>query len=103
MEHYKLIAKYEKAQRHYEKGNYRRARSIFDMIVFEIYCSDSDSMADLKLCEYAEEYLSKIARMNIPKFSIQNLIANALELLGISQSKIANEISTKSKNNKKQV
>lgn len=86
MEHYKLIAKYEKAQRHYEKGNYRRARSIFDMIVFEIYCSDTDSMADLQLCEYAEEYLSKIGRMNIPKFSIQSTITKVFKFLGSSKS-----------------
>jgi len=85
MEHYKLIAKYEKAQRHYEKGNYRRARSIFDMIVFEIYCSDSDSMADLQLCEYAEEYLSKIARMNTPKFTIKSTIAKVFKYLDISK------------------
>ncbi|MGL2986804.1 hypothetical protein ACSVH5_04330 [Flavobacterium sp. RSSA_27] len=60
MRHYNLIKKYDKAKRHYDAGNYSRAKSLFESIVFEISSSDTESMADLNLCNSAEEYLFEI-------------------------------------------
>lgn len=65
MRHSNLVNKYNKAQKHFEKGNYRRAKWLFESIVFEIASSDTDSMADIHLHNSAEEYLEEINQKDL--------------------------------------
>lgn len=60
MRHGSLIEKYQKAEYHFEKGNYKRAEALFRQIVFELEASDTDSMADIDLHNSAESYLDEI-------------------------------------------
>lgn len=74
MKHSKLVEKYQKGQRHFEKGNIRRAKWIFERIVFELSSSDSDSMGDINLHNSAQNYLDEIQQMNLPKSKLPLLI-----------------------------
>ena len=56
-----IIDKYNRAQKHYNNRNYKRARILFQMIVFELSASDSDSMSDMHICNSSEDYLERIA------------------------------------------
>ena len=60
MRHSHLVDKYDKAQMHFKKGNYRKARRMFKSIVFELFSSDTDSMADIQLHNSAMRYLNEI-------------------------------------------
>lgn len=60
----KMIKKYNKAQRHFEKGNYIRAKWLFEYITMSTSVSDSDSMGDINLHNYCEEYLELIEEKN---------------------------------------
>ncbi len=60
MQHSDLIEKYKKAQKHFEKGNFIRAKWIFERIVMKLSTSNTDSMSDIHLHNYCEEYLEKI-------------------------------------------
>ncbi len=60
MRHSNLVNKYKKAQRHFEKGNYIRAKWLFESIVFEISSSETDSMGDINLHNSSEDYLKEI-------------------------------------------
>lgn len=65
MRHSNLVDKYNKAQKHFEKGNYRRAKWLFESIVFELSSSDTDSMGDIHLHNSAEQYLDEINQKNL--------------------------------------
>jgi hypothetical protein len=65
MRHSNLVNKYNKAQRHFEKGNYRRAKWLFESIVFEISSSDTDSMGDINLHNSSEDYLNEISEKDL--------------------------------------
>lgn len=65
MQHGHLVDVYNKAQKHYNKKNFRRARKHFRKIVSEIYASDTDCMADINLCNYSEDYLEEINELNL--------------------------------------
>jgi hypothetical protein len=65
MRHSNLIDRYNKAQRHFEKGNYRRAKWLFQSIVFELSSSDTDSMGDIHLHNSAEQYLEEIEQKDL--------------------------------------
>ncbi|MEI8053795.1 MAG: hypothetical protein WCH52_08620 [Bacteroidota bacterium] len=56
-----IIDKYNSAQKHYNNRNYKRARILFQMIVFELSASDSDLMSDMHICNSSEDYLERIA------------------------------------------
>ena len=58
--HSNLVNKYNKAQKHFDKGNYRRAKWLFESIVYDIASSDTDSMGDIHLHNSAELYLEEI-------------------------------------------
>lgn len=60
MRHSNLVSKYQRGQRHFEKGNFRRAKWIFEQIALEISSSDTDSMGDINLHNSCEEYLEII-------------------------------------------
>lgn len=53
MRHSNLVDKYNKAQRHFEKGNYRRAKWLFESIVSEISSSDTDAAGDIHLHNFS--------------------------------------------------
>lgn len=80
MRHSNLVEKYEKGQKHFEKGNFRRAKWIFEQIVLELSASDTDSMGDINLHNYAEEYLDKIRQKNLPKSKLPLLILGIILL-----------------------
>ena len=65
MQHGHLVDVYNKAQKHYNKKNFRRARKHFRKIVSEIYASDTDCMADINLCNSSENYLEEINELNL--------------------------------------
>lgn len=65
MRHSNLVDRYNKAQRHFEKGNYRRAKWLFQSIVFELSSSDTDSMGDIHLHNSAEQYLEEIEQKDL--------------------------------------
>ena len=65
MQHGHLVDVYNKAQKHYNKKNFRRARKHFRKIVSEIYASDTDCMADINLCNSSEDYLEEINELNL--------------------------------------
>lgn len=65
MRHSNLVDKYNKAQKHFEKGNYRRAKRLFESIVFEISSSDTDTMGDIHLHNSAEQYLEEINEQDL--------------------------------------
>lgn len=65
MQHGHLVDVYNKAQKHYNKKNFRRARKHFRKIVSEIYTSDTDCMADINLCNSSEDYLEEINELNL--------------------------------------
>ena len=65
MQHGHLVDVYNKAQKHYNKKNFRRARKYFRKIVSEIYASDTDCMADINLCNSSENYLEEINELNL--------------------------------------
>ena len=60
MRHSNLVNKYKKAQRHFEKGNYRRAKWLF-----EISSSDTDWMGDINLHNSSEDYLNEIGEKDL--------------------------------------
>jgi hypothetical protein len=60
MRHSNLVTKYKRGQMHFEKGNFRRAKWIFEQIALEISSSDTDSMGDINLHNSCEEYLEII-------------------------------------------
>ncbi len=65
MRHIDLVEKYNKAQRHFKKGNYIRARTLFRKILFEMEVSDSDSMGDFEIYDYTIQYLEEIQQKGI--------------------------------------
>jgi hypothetical protein len=65
MQHGHLVDVYNKAQKHYNKKNFRRARKHFRKIVSEINASDTDCMADINLCNSSEDYLEEINELNL--------------------------------------
>ncbi len=65
MQHGHLVDVYNKAQKHYNKKNFRRARKHFRKVVTEIYASDTDCMADIELCNSSESYLEEINELNL--------------------------------------
>lgn len=65
MQHGHLVDVYNKAQKHYNKKNFRRARKHFRKIVSEIHASDTDCMADINLCNSSEDYLEEINELNL--------------------------------------
>ena len=65
MRHSNLVDRYNKAQRHFEKGNYKRAKWLFQSIVFELSSSDTDSMGDIHLHNSAEQYLEEIEQKDL--------------------------------------
>ncbi|MFN5182404.1 MAG: hypothetical protein ACK5D5_05200 [Bacteroidota bacterium] len=74
MRHANLREKFNKAQKHYEKGNYRRAKWLFEQIVLEIAVSDTDSMGDINLHNSAEDYLEKISKQKLSSLRIPILL-----------------------------
>ena len=56
-----IIDKYNNAQKHYNNRNYKRARILFQMRVFELSASDSDSTSGMHICNSSEDYLERIA------------------------------------------
>lgn len=60
MQHSHLVDTYNKAQALYRKKKYRNAKRHFQRIVSEIYSSDTDSMADMQICQSSKEYLKEI-------------------------------------------
>jgi hypothetical protein len=75
MQHSDLVEKYNRAQRHFEKGNYRRAKWLFKEIVYELSSSDTDSMAGIALHNYSEDYLERISEKNLAHIGIYISIA----------------------------
>ena len=65
MQHGHLVEVYNKAQDHYHKKKFNRAKKGFEKIVSEIYASDTDCMADLNLCSSSESYLEEINELNL--------------------------------------
>lgn len=65
MQHPHLVEKFNRGQRHYKKGNYLRAKWLFEKIVNELSSSDTDSMADISLHNDAVDYLDKISAENL--------------------------------------
>jgi len=65
MRHVHLVDVYNKAQEHYKKKNFRRARKHFRKVVTEIYDSDTDSMGDINLCNSSKAYLKEINKKNL--------------------------------------
>lgn len=80
MKHSDLVEKYQKGQRHFEKGNFRRAKWIFEQVVFELSASDSDSMGDINLHNSAQDYLDKIRQKNLPKSKLPLIIIGMIIL-----------------------
>ena len=74
MRYSNLVEKYQKGQRHFEKGNFRRAKWIFERIVFELSASDTDSMGDINLHNSAQDYLDEIQQKNLPKSKLPLII-----------------------------
>ncbi len=60
MQYSHLVDTYNKAQALYRKKKYRSAKRLFQRVVSDIYCSDTDCMADMQLCESSKEYLKEI-------------------------------------------
>ena len=75
-----LVEKYQKGQRHFEKGNFRRAKWIFEQVVFELSASDSDSMGDINLHNSAQDYLDEIRQKNLPKSKLPLIIIGMIIL-----------------------
>jgi hypothetical protein len=67
MEHGHLVEKYNKAQHHFNKKKYRKAKRLFESISTEIYASDTDCMADLNLCDASQNYLDEIDMLHTDK------------------------------------
>ena len=65
MQHGHLVDVYNKAQGHYKKKNFRRAKNLFEKIVRELSASDTDCMADIELCNWSESYLEEINELNL--------------------------------------
>jgi hypothetical protein len=65
MQHGHLVDVYNKAQEHYKKKNFRRAKNLFEKIVRELSASDTDCMADIELCNWSESYLEEINELNL--------------------------------------
>jgi hypothetical protein len=65
MQHRHLVDVYNKARKHYNKKNFRRAKKLFEKIVSELYASDTDCMADIELCNSSEDYLEEINELNL--------------------------------------
>ena len=65
MQHGHLVDFYNKAQEHYKKKNFRRAKNLFEKIVTELSASDTDCMADIELCNWSESYLEEINELNL--------------------------------------
>lgn len=65
MQHGHLVDVYNKAQEHYKKKNFRRAKNLFEKIVTELSASDADCMADIELCNWSESYLEEINELNL--------------------------------------
>ena len=80
MKHSDLVEKYQKGQRHFEKGNFRRAKWIFEQVVFELSASDSDSMGDINLHNSAQDYLDEIRQKNLPKSKLPLIIIGMIIL-----------------------
>ena len=79
MRHSNLITQYHIGQKHFEKGNFRKAKAIFEQIAFEISSSDTDSMGDIHLHNSCEKYLEIIEEnWNDNKF---NLLLNPIFFL----------------------
>ena len=74
MKHSNLVEKYIEGQRHLKKGNYRRAKWIFERIIFELSASDSDSTGDINLHNSAQDYLEEIQQKHMPKSKLPILI-----------------------------
>ncbi len=60
MRHSNLITQYHRGQKHFDKGNFIRAKVIFRQIALEISSSDTDSMGDINLHNSCEKYLEII-------------------------------------------
>ena len=67
MQHGHLVDVYNKAQGHYKKKNFRRAKNLFEKIVRELSASDTDCMADIELCNWSESYLEEINELNLKR------------------------------------
>lgn len=80
MKHSNLVEKYQKGQKNFQNGNFRRARWIFEQIVFEVSASDTDSMGDINLHNSAQDYLDEIQQMNLPKSKLPLLILGIILL-----------------------
>ena len=80
MKHSNLIGKYQKGQRHFEKGNFLRAKWIFERIIFELSVSDSETMGDINLNNSSQDYLSKIRQKNLPRTKLTFLILGIILL-----------------------
>ncbi len=80
MKHSNLIEKYQRGQKHFEKGNFRRAKWIFEQIVLELSASDSDSMGDINLHNSAQDYLDEIQQKNLPKSKLPLLVLGIILL-----------------------
>ena len=78
MSHSDLTEKYKRGQKHFEKGNFRRAKWIFEQIVLELSASDTDSMADIQLHNSAEEYLENISEQKLSSLRIPILIGGII-------------------------
>jgi len=65
MQHGHLVDVYNKAQEHYKKKHFRRAKNLFEKIVRELSASDTDCMADIELCNWSESYLEEINELNL--------------------------------------
>jgi len=65
MQHGHLVDVYNKAQGHYKKKNFRRAKNLFEKIVTELSASDTDCMADIELYNSSESYLDEIKELNL--------------------------------------
>ena len=78
MKHSNLVVKYQRGQKHFEKGNFRRAKWIFEQIVLELSASDTDSMGDIQLHNNAEEYLDKISEQKLSSIKIPIIVIVSL-------------------------
>jgi ABC-type uncharacterized transport system fused permease/ATPase subunit len=65
MRHSNLVNKYNRAKRHFEKGNFRRAKLLFESIIYEIESSDTESMGDINLHNLSEQYINEIKKKDL--------------------------------------
>ena len=78
MRHSDIIDKYNEAQKYFKKGNFKKAKRLFEHILLELDASDTDSMVDMNLFNSSEEYLEMITEKQLPTFRVQIVLGMIL-------------------------